>query len=86
MLGEFSAYINYVLGGDSVSFDNGYTPDGGNESYYDWKETFKKSADDDEIDYKQFIYASGKVNFGEFKNSDLFNPESAQYKAMSAVN
>lgn len=78
MLEEFSAYINYVLGEDSVS----YTTTAG---YYDRTE-FVKADDEDEIDYSKFLYASGKVDFGTFNKNDLMNAETDQYKAMSAVN
>ena len=78
MLVEFKAYVDYALGSDSVN----YTVD---NDYYDRK-SFTKADDEDEIDYSLFVYAEGKVNFGEYKNSDLMNPESRQYKAMSAVN
>ncbi len=83
MLGEFSSYINYVLGGDFVRFDNGYEPAASNEDYYNI-DNFKD--DEDEIDYSNFVYASGKVDFGAFNKSDLMNAETLQYKAMSAVN
>lgn len=44
--------------------------------------------DDDVVgDYEKFIYYSGKVDFGDdYKTSDHFNPESASYKALAAVN
>lgn len=86
MLDEFSAYINYVLKGDCVKFDGGYNPATGNTAYYDVKESFYKDGSDDEIDYSNFIYASGKVNFGTPNKTDLLNVTTAQYKAMSAVN
>ena len=85
MLKEFSAYINYVLGGDYVEFDNKYTPEQGNTAYYNQTD-FYKDADKKEIDYSKFLYASGKVKFGEFKKSDLMNSKTKQYEAMSAVN
>lgn len=85
MLKEFSAYINYVLGGDYVEFDKGYTPEQGNTAYYNQTD-FYKDADKKEIDYSKFLYASGKVKFGEFKKSDLMNSKTKQYEAMSAVN
>lgn len=85
MLKEFSAYINYVLGGDYVEFDKGYTPEQGNTAYYNQTD-FYKDADKKEIDYSKFLYASGKVDFGGFKKSDLMNSKTKQYEAMSAVN
>lgn len=86
MLKEFSAYINFVLGGEKVVFDNGYNPETENTAYYTEK-NFTKSKD--EIDYSKLVYASGHVNFengSAFNDKDLFNIESDRYKAMSAVN
>lgn len=85
MLKEFSAYINYVLGGDYVEFDKNYTPEQGNTAYYNQTD-FYKDADKKEIDYSKFLYASGKVDFGGFNKSDLMNSKTKQYEAMSAVN
>ena len=85
MLQEFSAYINYVCGSSVTEFYNDYNPSVGNSKYYTTTD-FHKKDDDDEIDYSKFLYASGKVDFGTFNNSDLFNADSVQYKAMSAVN
>ncbi|MDE6867887.1 MAG: hypothetical protein K2J83_01945 [Clostridia bacterium] len=85
MLAEFSAYINYVLGGEKVSFDNGYVPGTKNSAYYATND-FYKADDKDEVDYSKFVYASGKVDLGTFNKEDLLNPETDQYKAMSAVN
>jgi hypothetical protein len=89
MLSEFSAYVNYVMGSDSVTFDNGYVAGTSNESYYSVSDFYKKAAsgersDDDgnylddngdkEIDYSKFVYASGKINFSTaYNHSDLFN-------------
>ena len=78
MLVEFKAYVDYVLDSDSVQYST--TP-----NYYDITE-FNKADDDDEIDYSLFIYAEGKVDFGEYNSSNLMNPASKQYQAMSAVN
>lgn len=88
MLEEFSAYINYVLGNDKeyVEYETNahfYDEFGDSKKLYkDGKEKEK------EIDYSNFIYAYGKVNFGEFNHNDLMNvgEKPAQYKAMSAVN
>ncbi|MDE7182349.1 MAG: hypothetical protein K2O41_04860 [Clostridia bacterium] len=78
MLEEFSAYINFVLGPDSVICDTV-------SDYYDHKK-FSKDDNEDEIDYSRFVYASGKVKLGDFVSGDLMNPDTTQYKAMSAVN
>ena len=87
MLAEFESYVNYVVGDGSVKFANNYTPSKENEDYYK-TDTFKKSGngeDNDDIDYSKFIYAEGKVDFGEFDNRNIMLPDSPQYKAMSAV-
>lgn len=93
MLAEFSAYINYVLGTESVMFDNGYDTVNGNQAFYntgspDSGTDFYETGSDKDIDYSNFLYASGKVNFRPdgFNRADLFNAETSQYKAMSAVN
>ena len=84
MLAEFSAYVNYVLndgntGSNHVTFDK--------DGNFFTREKFYKDPDEkDEINYSLLTYVKGKVDFGAFKNSDLMNPESDQYKAMSAVN
>lgn len=101
MLAEFKAYIEYVLNGDgSVTFD-GYNPEDGNEAYYndftedkfyteDTKDEVK--AKDKKIDYENFIYAEGSVSLNgvDAKSADyranIFNKDSAQYKALAAVN
>lgn len=85
MLAEFSAYINYVLSGEKVTFDDGYTPAGGNGAYYN-TDKFHKDDDEDEIDYSKFVYASGQVNLGIFNKADLMKEGTEQYNAMSAVN
>lgn len=86
MLKEFSAYINFVLGGEKVTFDSNYTLANGNTEDYYSTDKFHKADDEDEIDYSNFVYASGKVDLGTFNKSDLLKEDSAQYKAMSAVN
>ena len=101
MLAEFKAYIDFVLGDDSVEFTN-YNPADGNEAYYtDFTEdkfyTAETSgedvkAKDRKINYDNFIYATGKVNLGgvdinspEYR-ANIFNKDSTQYKALAAVN
>lgn len=82
MLDEFTSYVNYVVGSDCVKFDKAPS-----DAYYDNDDEkyFIKTGTKDEIDYSKFIYAEGKVEF-EYNNKNLMNPETAQYKAMSAVN
>ncbi len=92
MLAEFSSYINYVLGSDCVTFNDSYNTTDGNQAFFDkgkpgTDSNFYKTGSDKDIDYKNFLYATGKVNFGsDFSRSDLMNSETNQYKAMSAVN
>ena len=84
VLSEFKNYIGFVLGDDSAADyqitenyfnrpENGFTVGG-------------EGKDKDDIDYSKFIYAAGKVNFGEFVASDLLNEDSDYYKVLSAVN
>lgn len=87
MLGEFSGYLQFVLGENTVNY--GYWSEDGNftsadSSAYYRNNTFTDA--DDEIDYSKFMYAYGKVDLGEFVASDLLNKDSDYYKAMSAVN
>ena len=81
MLKEFEAYVEYVTGADCVNYSI-------NDKYYDTTD-FSKDGDKDEIDYSLFMYAAGKVDFGDndkYNSADLLNPNSSYYKAMSAVN
>lgn len=77
MLEEFKAYVDYVMGGakTSYSLNSGYNTD----KYY--KDDKKK-----EIDYSKFVYASGKVDIGTPDKNSLLVKDTAQYKAMAAVN
>lgn len=89
MLDQFKQYVNYVLDGDG-SVEYSKNPNYGNltdEKLYLPEEKDGKK----EIDYENFIYASGSVNFNgsmteQQYRGNLFNKESAQYKALSAVN
>lgn len=82
MLEEFSAYINYVLGGEKVEYTL-------TENYYDVTD-FTKPDDDKEIDYSLLVYASGKVNLSEKSVEDMLVTDKEhmtdRYKAMCAVN
>ncbi len=90
MLAEFKAYVDYVLGGEKVTFYNSYDPATVNEAYYTslTKENLYKdsTADKKEIDYGKFIYASGAVDLGGSTASNLLYEGSEQYKALAAVN
>lgn len=87
LLTEFSAYLEYVLDGAATVE---YSADG---SFYTNEEFRKKDASDnltDKFDYSKFIYAEGKVDFGTATQQDtrenVLKKDSAQYKALSAVN
>ncbi len=87
MLDEFTAYINYVLGGDNVEITKTANYYGAGDDRYNLN--FYKDEEEEEIDYTKFLYAYGKVDLGVFDSRDLFyadNTSSNQYKAMSAVN
>lgn len=92
MLGEFKAYINHVFHAttDKVKFNNSYDPATGNEDYYtDLTDAVlykDPAADEKEIDYSNFIYASGSVTLGGSTVSNLLYKDSDQYKALAAVN
>lgn len=87
MLKEFTDYVNYVLGDEGTVSCNkvpGYYENLTEDTLYSNKE--KK-----EIDYKNFIYANGKVTFNQKPDEkqyrgNILNKESAQYKALAAVN
>ena len=86
MLAEFEAYVEYVVGNDSVNCSI-------NKDYYTTEKFHKTEKGDngedvelDEIDYSLFTYATGKVNLGDYNSADLMRPDSNYYKAMSAVN
>ncbi len=73
MLKEFKGYVDYVMGKDGVSFEDGYSPESGNESYYKVYDNDnlytaetkdEKKFEDKEVDYSNFIYAKGKVELG----------------------
>lgn len=99
MLAEFTAYIDYVLGEGSATYEV-------NENYYEpltaetlyTSDTQGKEKDKDkEINFNNFIYASGKVDLGinwetasieevAIFNANLLNKDSIQYQAIAAVN
>lgn len=97
MLGEFKAYINFVLNDDgatSVDYVSIYEGDGltapyanTNASYYDYTgRSIYKAGSEKEIDYSNLVYVTGKVDFGAITSDDMFVKENNRYKAMSAVN
>lgn len=95
MLDEFCAYVDYVLGYNAASYNSTMASDYYNVSdFYKYDEHGEPVLDDDsekEIDYSYFVYTVGKITESDgsaidFSHSDLFNPATTQYKAMSAVN
>ncbi len=89
MLAEFSAYINFVLGGGNhVDYNAGDALNAAENNFGQYYETtdFTKTTDDKEIDYSKLVYATGKVNFEEKAKEKMFAETSDRYLAMSAVN
>ncbi len=85
MLDEFMNYVNFVTGENIVS---PITP---NTNYYNLTadSLYTKENGKDKINYENFIYAEGKVNFTEdeaYNRANLLYSESDQYKVLSAVN
>jgi len=96
MLTEFESYINHVSGctattTKTVSYGNAIKND--NSKLYKTEKVNGKSV----IDYSNFVYAKGKVDFGankteEYNRANLLvrksdkHEASAQYKVLSAVN
>lgn len=78
MLDEFVGYLNYVLGGQRVSYTK-------TANYYATTD-FTKDDDKDEIDYSKLVYASGKVILQDYSDKNMFVKDSDRYKALSAVN
>ena len=92
-LTELENYVEYIMGGDTVSIQK---EDSYNASSYTDYYTEETADLEDEsqrkIDYSRFVYATGKVDVG-LDDTDLssflstmFVEDSAAYKAMSAVN
>ncbi len=82
MLEEFVGYVNYVLDDDTAA---SYTYKfGTSEAFYEATDFYEE--DSEEIDYTNFIYATGKVNIDSDDISNLFVKGSTQYLALSAVN
>ena len=92
-LTELEIYVEYIMGGDTVSIQK---EDSYNVSSYTDYYTEETADLEDEsqrkIDYSRFVYATGKVDVG-LDDTDLssflstmFVEDSAAYKAMSAVN
>lgn len=82
MLDEFVAYVNFVLGDTSASWqlNSHYNVTSPDDYYKDASATVK------EIDYSRFVYATGSVSNLNASKLDALNKETRQYKAMAAVN
>lgn len=84
MLDEFVAYVNYALGETKASYTT-------TSNYYDkFSNTKPLYGADEKIDYSNFIYATGSVNFADktsaYNRANIMNEKSEQYKALAAVN
>lgn len=90
VLSELEGYVEYVMGGDTVTINklDSYNV----ADYTDYYTEDTKDLPDrlKQIDYSKFVYATGKVDLGVTSLSsfltDMFVKDSAAYKAMSAVN
>ncbi len=83
MLEEFVGYVNYVLDDSTAA---SYTKVDNYYQTYTVEAQNLYETDSDEIDYTNFIYATGKVTIDSNNISNLFVKDSTQYKALSAVN
>ena len=77
-IGIFEKHINDTVGATVAS---GAVV----EKYFD-DTTYAFKNDKKEIDYGKFTYYKGSVNLSDVSTANFFNPESDQYKALSAVN
>jgi len=90
MLTEFESYINLVSGCTATTTkttDYGGAIKNDNSKLYKTEKVNGKSV----IDYENFVYATGKVDFGTnnteaYNRANLLDKNSAQYKVLSAVN
>lgn len=90
VLSELESYVEYVMGGDTVTINklDSYNV----ADYTDYYTEDTKDLPDrlKQIDYSKFVYVTGKVDLGVTSLSsfltDMFVKDSAAYKAMSAVN
>lgn len=96
MLDEFVGYVNFAMGGEYASYQKA------TNYYKDYTEENLLTAEtvgnqkNKEIDYSNFVYATGNVDFGNaterdnrqnlLKKASEGEEASAQYKALSAVN
>ncbi len=74
---EMESYINAIVGSEVAS--------GKKIEKYETTTDYYKSGKKD-VDYSNFMYYEGKVALSDTSAANFFNPESDQYKALSAVN
>lgn len=93
MLDEFVAYIDKVMGNGKGTTTYNLTSGYGDAIKNDGNNLYKADTVNGKkvIDYSNFIYATGKVDFGSnkteaYNRANLLYKDSAQYKALSAVN
>ncbi|MDE6666997.1 MAG: hypothetical protein K2K38_01455 [Clostridia bacterium] len=93
MLDEFVAYIDHVMKNDkgTTTYDKAKINNYGKAIAADGEALYTKVNGKDVIDYSNFVYTTGKVNFGEnkteeYNRANLLWKESKQYAALSAVN
>lgn len=90
VLSELENYVEYVMGGDTVTIEKQDSYNVTDYNDYYTEETRNLPDSQKQIDYSRFVYAKGKVDLGQTSLSsflaNMFVEESAAYKAMSAVN
>lgn len=90
VLSELENYVEYVMGGDTVTIEKQDSYNVTDYNDYYTEETRNLPDSQKQIDYSRFVYAKGKVDLGETSLSsflaNMFVEDSAAYKAMSAVN
>ena len=83
---EFSGYVNYVIGSSKVSFEKTWDEN----IVFTEDNLYEDGSEDKEVDYSKFRDGTGEVDFGNqneaYNRVNALNPDSDQYKALSAVN
>lgn len=90
MLSEFENYIAFVTDNKCTATHTD-TSNYGNAIVSDKNNLYKEVNGKKVVDYSNFVYTTGKVNFGDNNGVDntmanFLNKESNRYKVMSAVN
>lgn len=86
-LTEMEEYVEYIMGGDTVTISHNDAYDVTSpEQYYTAETADEPDEADRKIDYSRFVYATGKVEIGDTSLSSLFIRDGAAYKALTAVN